>query len=47
MITQYNLEYSEAFTQKKTKAEQRDNRAASSFSSTPYTPDDGQLGRNM
>jgi hypothetical protein len=29
------------------KAEQRDDRVAGSFNPTSYTPDDGQLGRNM
>jgi hypothetical protein len=31
----------------KRKAEQGNSRAAGSFDSTPYTPDDGHLSRNM
>jgi hypothetical protein len=31
----------------KWKAEQRDNRPAGSFNPASYTPDEGQLGRNM
>jgi hypothetical protein len=31
----------------KGKAEQRNSGAADSFITTTYTPDDGQLGRNM